>query len=125
MVIKSEEKVKNFIEDIKFLLDETESNLYIVSKTKSRDKTREFMNEFNIKHNMIVEYIKELDVHNYSYTDDDHDSKHSGEVWIFGKGIILFQAIEEFYIKLKLRGRVICLSFHIAEHAIKYPYASS
>ena len=44
-----------------------------------------------------------------------------GEMWVFGKDV----KGREVYIKITLgyvNGQTICISFHIAEHPIKYPF---
>ena len=43
------------------------------------------------------------------------------EIWVFGKDV----KGREVYIKISLgyqNGRTICISFHIAEHPLKYPF---
>ena len=44
-----------------------------------------------------------------------------GEMWVFGKDV----RGREIYIKIALGmqgGQTICISFHIAEHPLKYPF---
>ena len=44
-----------------------------------------------------------------------------GEMWVFGKDV----KGREVYIKIMLGGegcQTICISFHIAEHTLKYPF---
>ena len=44
-----------------------------------------------------------------------------GELWVFGKDV----RDREIYIKIALGmqgGQTICISFHIAEHPLKYPF---
>lgn len=67
--------------------------------------------------------IYNLKPENYS-TGPEPDHGQPGTVWIFGKNI----CGREVYIKLKVSaadiGRITkCLSFHIADRPIKYPYA--
>ena len=45
----------------------------------------------------------------------------NGEMWVFGKDV----KEREVYIKITLgyeNGQTICISFHIAEHPLKYPF---
>ena len=55
--------------------------------------------------------------------EDDRDKGKGGKFWFFGKRI----EGHEVYIKLKLvtigeKKEALCISFHIAEYAMRYPF---
>ncbi len=96
------------------ILGESPKGLYIVKRTNSEDKTGNFMIENGLTNDIICEVLLTLTLKDYSYTDTDRDPNRKGEVWLFGKVLKppLINNETEIYIKLKLQGRVVCLSFH-------------
>ena len=68
--------------------------------------------------------LKNLVVNDYS-DGPLEETQHGGEtMWVFGKRI----KTEEVYIKITLGipdNAAICISFHIAEHPMKYPFKRS
>lgn len=121
--IKCENEVDKFLEEIKNRLNESFNNLKIIKRTKSEDKTTNFMIQYGLNNKMICEELLKLDITNYSYTDKDHDTNRKGEVWFFGQIFITDKRLPlKVYIKLKLNSKVICLSFHEQEHELRYPY---
>jgi len=122
-MVKTKEEVEQFLELIKCALKQSYQNLTIIKKTKGEDKTREFMIENNIRHERICGELIKLDVSNYSYTEKDDNKNWQGEVWIFGQIMeVRHNQMEEIYIKLKIRNSIICMSFHVKEFDLKYPY---
>jgi hypothetical protein len=64
--------------------------------------------------------ILRLDSNNYVEGPQPDDKGRPGKVWVFGKVI----EHEEIYIKLKMgiTGQPTCISFHIAEKPMNYPF---
>lgn len=124
MRVASEIEVEDFLSGVFSILNESPKSLYIVKRTNSEDKTGNFQIKTGLTNDMICEEILTLNVKNYSYTDTDRDLKRKGELWLFGKVLKPPRINEstEVYIKLKLQGRVVCLSFHPSEFDMKYPY---
>jgi len=121
MVKKSRAEVGKFLDKLKELISEDESNIQIVEKSRDKtDKTKAFRLETGYNKSDIINELLKLDICNYSYTDKDRNPKFSGEVWIFGSYIEEIRI--EAYIKLKKRKKVICLSFHEKEYELFYPY---
>jgi len=124
-MIKAEEEVRSFLEKVQGIIDESDRNLIILGRTKTDNKTRNFMNKYNIKHKMVCEEILKLDVSNYSYTDfDDNPNWAHEEVWFFGQ-VLMIEGVkfrDTIYIKLKLKDNIVCMSFHPQEFELKYPY---
>ena len=110
-------EIKNILKD--------PSKLHIIQKpTDKLDKTKNFMEKYRLTHKDVVDNILQLDISNYSYTDEDDRSGFLGNVWIFGQ-ILLYPLVDRnlvIYIKLKYREQVVCLSFHEAEYDMKFPY---
>jgi hypothetical protein len=82
----------------------------------------------NVRTLMVLEYngpertkfLEELKVEDYSQGPLPEEWLGGKEMWVFGKKI----KGHEIYIKITLgppSANVICISFHIAEHPIKYP----
>lgn len=70
---------------------------------------------------MITKIVRNLEVEDYSEGPVVERLNHSGEMWVFGKDV----KGREVYIKITLgydNGQTICISFHIAEHPINYPF---
>lgn len=71
----------------------------------------------------VVSRLKELRLEEYSETLWDKDDDHPPLLWVFGKKI----EGKLVYIKIKIRknkkAKVLCVSFHYAEHEMLFPYA--
>lgn len=113
------------IEDIKEFLNEAKSlmksgSFDFVPRKKNMDSIK--TTSLRIRH--VKEIILDLNYKNYYRgPDDDIGSNRQGVVWEFGYEI---DGIN-FYIKLKTEKRgekecLVCLSFHIAEQPLYYPY---
>lgn len=123
-MIKTKEEVRRFIDEVHKYLEESPDNLKIEGRTRNEDKTYNFRSHYGISEKIICEELLKLDISNYSKTEYDKEPRWSHEeVWIFGLDMIgLAKSKIEVYIKLKIRKRVICLSFHPSEYRINYPY---
>ncbi len=123
-MIKTQEEVERFIEEVHRRLRESTKNIYIVLKHTVEDKTHNFMNEYNLTDEMICEELLKLNITNYSKTEQDIDDRFRGGFWFFGQMFEVPDTREslEIYIKIKLKKRVICMSFHPKEWKINYPY---
>ena len=89
---------------------------------KNREKNFNTLLELEITASQRLEYIKKLTVKNYfrGPIQDAFDPK-SPPNWEFGMNI----KGKEIYIKVNMgkpQKRVMCISFHIAEFDINYPY---
>lgn len=65
--------------------------------------------------------IKEIKVDDYSQGPIVDTLNHMGDMWVFGKDI----KGQEVYIKISLgkeNCQTICISFHISEYKMKYPF---
>lgn len=115
--------VVDFLSSMRKILHDKHA-LYIVEKFSKEDKTAAFRSKYGLTHDMVVEELLKLDCTNYCYQDNDDNSKFNGEVWIFGQYLLppLVDKPVLVYIKLKLKSKVVCLSFHEAEYEMHFPY---
>ena len=110
------------------------------------DEVKEFLNQFNIKAQIFgIQFrndrkknrealllldisplqreliVKNLQVQDYVEGPVIDVLNKEGEMWVFGKDV----KGREVYIKITLgyeNGQTICISFHIAEHPLSYPF---
>lgn len=123
--IDPKELVEAIVAQLRHLLNEGGTdNLTIVKKTKGVDKTRSFMIQYGITNELVCEELMQLDASHYCYTDNDEDPLFGGVVYVWGMYLLppLVDSAILLYIKLKFSGKVICMSFHKAEHPLSYPY---
>ena len=86
-----------------------------------RGKNRQALFDLDITPVYRVEIIKNLAVTDYSAGPIVSELDKNTEMWVFGKDV----KNREVYIKISLgfpNASVICISFHLAEHDLRYPY---
>jgi len=122
--IDSKDAITQLLENIHERLRSDSDNLVIVKKTSTFDKTTAFMIKVGLSHQSVCDELLKLDVTNYSYTANDYDPAFGGDVYICGQtmGPPIVASLIIVYIKIKVRGKVVCLSFHEAEERLNYPY---
>ncbi|WP_345245696.1 hypothetical protein [Nibrella saemangeumensis] len=109
-----EDEVSRFLTDFKAKLD-----LYEVTYMR-RDKNLQALASLDIRPFERTAYLRSLAVENY-YRGPHYDQAGISDLWEFGiqvKG-------KEVYIKIQLGAfnrSTICISFHIAEFPMTYPY---
>ena len=85
-----------------------------------RGKNFQTLLDLDITSNYRIEVLKDLKKEDYSEGPLEEKFYNLSPMWVFGK--IVKQ--KEIYIKITLGNagiNVICISFHIAEHAMSYP----
>lgn len=86
-------------------------------------KNRQTLMDLDYGHADVVAQLKDLQLSDYSESLLDRDDPNPPILYVFGKTI----EEKEIYIKIKIREqesrRVICVSFHHAEHSMPHPYA--
>ncbi len=86
-------------------------------------KNRQTLMDLDYGHEDVVAQLKDLQLSDYSESLLDRDDPNPPILYVFGKTI----EEKEIYIKIKIREqesrRVICVSFHHAEHSMPHPYA--
>lgn len=106
--VRSRSEAISYLQDIqaKLMLDAL-NNLIIWP----REKNLQCMTELGLRHNDVADILMKLEENHYNETVPDYD--FPGEwLWVF-----LYQYYERvLYIKIKLRAKVICVSFHEQEY---------
>ena len=87
----------------------------------NRDKNIQLMKQLNFRPLDRLNVIKSIEVEDYSDGPIKDGLNGFGEMWVFGKSL----EGQEIYIKISM-GRpgtkTICISFHLAEHPMVYPF---
>ena len=86
-----------------------------------RGKNQQALFDLDITPVFRVEIIKSLAVTDYSAGPIVSELGKNTEMWVFGKDV----KQREVYIKISLgfpNQSVICISFHLAEHEMRYPF---
>ena len=89
-----------------------------------RQKNREALQQLDITPMQRELIVKSLQVQDYVEGPVIDVLNRQGEMWVFGKDV----KGREVYIKITLgyqNGQTICISFHIAEHPMQYPFKMS
>jgi hypothetical protein len=124
-------EVETFLEQLRTKLKF--QDVFFDRRSKNLDSYA-MLSEWGYTSNDLIKIIKELKPENYfEGPEADTDNQPSkGDLWVFGK---ILKPINkkrrkeqtEFYIKLQIgwpNNLVICISFHPAEHEMKYPLAT-
>lgn len=86
-----------------------------------RGKNQQTLEELEIKPSYRREIIENLTVNDYVEGPLIDTLNNIGDMWVFGKDV-KGRAV---YIKISLGNtdcQTICISFHLAEHELKYPF---
>lgn len=86
-----------------------------------REKNAKTQAELGLSPNAQREIIKEIQVDDYSEGPIKNILNTWGDLWVFGKDV----NEQEVYIKIaygRPNSKAICVSFHIAEFPMNYPY---
>lgn len=99
----------------------TKSKMFDMRFRGDRKKNINTLSELEITSSQMKEEILSLEPINYYCGPDKDTLNHGDDMWVFGKKI----KGREVYIKITLGGynnSTLCISFHIAEHKITYPF---
>lgn len=113
-------------EDIERFLDQFNAKMKVfgIIYRDDRGKNTQTLEELEIipMHRRVV--IESLTVEDYVQGPVIDELNRLGEMWVFGKDV----KGREIYIKIALGcegSQTICISFHIAEHPLYYPFKPS
>ncbi len=112
----TKEAVQNFLSEFFGKL-----NVFEILFRDDRGKNSAALAELEITANTRTKIIKEVKVEDYSDGPIPDTLNGMGEMWVFGKDV----KGQEVYIKISLgrpNSNTICISFHIAQHPMKYPF---
>lgn len=109
------EEVQRFLDDFKVKL-----GMWGVLFQDHRSKNAQTILDLEISTEQRKQVLRELMVEDYSEGPLDDKLYGGASMWVFGKTV----KKREVYIKISMgtpSSRVICISFHVAEHKMKYP----
>jgi hypothetical protein len=112
----AQQEVDHFLNDFK-----TKLNIWGIVFFDGRIKNTDTLAKLEISPNQRRKLISELKLVNYSEGPIADQQSLGNELWVFGKII----KAKEIYIKISIgkpNKQTICISFHIAEFPMKYPY---
>ncbi len=95
--------------------------IYHIVFRDDRGKNLSTLAQLDIPPSARIKVIKEISVEDYSEGPIADTLNKVNEIWVFGKNV----QKHEIYIKISLgypNCSTICISFHIAEHPMQYPY---
>ena len=110
-------------EEVKAFLDlfNIKAQVFGIRFRNDREKNREALLQLDITPMQRELIVKNLQVQDYVEGPVIDVLNQEGEMWVFGKDV----KGREVYIKITLgyeNGQTICISFHIAEHPLAYPF---
>ena len=110
------EEVKTFLEQFNI-----KAQVFGIRFRDDREKNRETLEELEIAPMQREVIVKSLVPQDYVEGPVIDVLNRESEMWVFGRDV----KGREVYIKITLgyeNGQTICISFHIAEHPLKYPF---
>jgi len=99
----------------------TKLGIWNIAYLDGRPKNTQTLADLEIPPYKRTEVVKSLEIPNYSEGPIEEKMLGGSEMWVFGKKV----KKKEIYIKITMgipNNAVICISFHIAEHKMKYPF---
>ena len=111
------------IEEVKAFLDQfnIKAQVFGIRFRNDREKNKETMRLLALTPFQREVIVKTLQAEDYVEGPVIDVLNKEGEMWVFGKDV----KDQEIYIKITLgyeNGQTICISFHIAEHPLAYPF---
>ncbi len=111
------------VEEVQSFLDKFHTKLKVfgIIYRDDRDKNKEAILKLEIQPSYREVVIKSLRPTDYVDGPVIDKLNSLGEMWVFGKDV----KNREVYIKISIgyqKSQTICISFHIAEHKLSYPF---
>lgn len=112
----SKKQVEAYLSDLQFKID-----FFGILFLDDRGKNQQTLCDLEISPVQRKEIIKSLKVEDYSQGPLEEKMHGILPMWVFGKDV----KQNEVYIKVSMgteNNQAVCISFHIAEHAMSYPF---
>lgn len=112
----TKDEVEQFLTQFKVKLD-----IYGILFRDDRGKNMQSLLDLGITQLERLQVVKEIEVEDYSEGPVTDTLNHGTDMWVFGRDV----KGEEVYIKISMghpNAKTICISFHIAEHPMSYPF---
>lgn len=113
------------VDEVKTFLDlfNIKAQIFGILFRDDRPKNRAALAQLELSHLQRELIVKSLQVQDYVEGPVVDELNKLGEMWVFGKDV----KGREVYIKITLgyeNGQTICISFHLAEHPLNFPFKS-
>lgn len=115
----TKEEVEKFLENFYLKV-----KIFGIRFRDDRGKNRDTLLELEITPRYRETVVMSLKWNDYSEGPITDVLNHNGEMWVFGKDV----KGEEVYIKITMGApgsHTICISFHTAEHPMRYPFKNN
>lgn len=112
----TKDDVERFLRSMKSKID-----IFGIRYRDDREKNLQTLVELGFRSADRTNIVKQLQVEDYSSGPETDTLNKGNDLWIFGKYVKEL----EIYIKITLgfpNNNVVCVSFHIAEHEMSYPF---
>lgn len=112
----TELEIQGFLDDFKAKL-----SIWGVIFRDDRGKNTQALLDLDITRDERIVLLKKIIVNDYSEGPLEEKLNGGHDMWVFGKEM----KNKELYIKIALGingAKVICISFHVAEHKMNYPF---
>lgn len=112
----NQDDIRTFLQDF-----HVKMNIWGIVFRDDRGKNAQTLLDLEITKDLRNKVIKELKVEDYLEGPLREKLYGGADMWVFGKQV----KKTEVYIKITMGisgAQTICISFHIAEHPMKYPY---
>jgi hypothetical protein len=108
--------IKVFLQDFHIKMD-----IWGIVVRDDRGKNTQTLLDLEITKDYRNKVLTSLVIEDYSEGPKEETIYGGADMWVFGKIV----KVKEIYIKISIgmaNSKVICISFHIAEHHMSYPY---
>lgn len=112
----SEQEVDRYLKELKVKME-----IFGILFLDDRGKNQQTLHDLEISPAKRREIIADLKIGDYSEGPLDEKMRVILPMWVFGKNV----KEREVYIKVSMgkeNNSAICISFHLSEHPINYPY---
>lgn len=112
----SEQEVEKYLKELKMKME-----IFGILFLDERGKNSQALHDLEISPGKRKEIISNLQVEDYSEGPLEEKMRGILPMWVFGKEL----KQNEVYIKISMgveNSNIICISFHISEHPLNYPY---
>lgn len=115
-MITNKDDIEKFLKDFK-----TKLKIWGIIFRDDRGKNAQTLLDLEITPSKRIEIISKLEVEDYSQGPLEETLYGGSDMWVFGKKV----KKKEAYIKITMglpNNKTICISFHIAEKQMNYPF---
>ena len=115
-MVTTKEEVEQYLKELKFKI-----GMWGILILDDRSKNAQSLHDLEIPPNQRKEIIAQLIPEDYYQGPLEEKMRGILPMWVFGKTV----KGKEIYIKISMghpSSQAICISFHVAEHSIVYPF---